>query len=162
MNGDIMLEVKFFFVSVACGVLLLIAYDLLRIVRRILKQNGFLVAIEDLLFWIAGGVFFFHTIYTENYGIIRSFSIAGLILGMVLYHNTISGPFVDLTSGFINRVIRLLKKGILILFRPLGWLLKRIRWLLLFFGLKIKKPFRNLIKGLKSTLKTVKISLTKK
>ena len=67
------------------GVLMMIAYDILRIFRRILPHNTAAVAVEDILYWLACGVCIFRMLYVENSGAIRGFAIAAVVLGMLLY-----------------------------------------------------------------------------
>lgn len=64
---------------------MMIAYDGIRIFRRILPHNTAAVAIEDLLYWLASGVCIFRMLYLENSGAIRGFAIAAVVLGMVIY-----------------------------------------------------------------------------
>lgn len=64
---------------------MMIAYDGIRIFRRILPHNTAAVAIEDLLYWLASGVLIFRMLYLENSGAIRGFAIAAVVLGMVMY-----------------------------------------------------------------------------
>lgn len=64
---------------------MMIAYDGIRIFRRILPHKTVAVAIEDLLYWLASGVCIFRMLYLENSGAIRGFAIAAVVLGMVMY-----------------------------------------------------------------------------
>ncbi|MDD4113087.1 MAG: spore cortex biosynthesis protein YabQ, partial [Herbinix sp.] len=63
MNKGITIELQFFMISILWGALVLLAYDLLRILRRIIRHNVLAVAIQDLLFWVLASVFIFALIY---------------------------------------------------------------------------------------------------
>ncbi len=64
---------------------MMIAYDGVRIFRRIIPHGGAAVALEDLLYWLVCGVCIFRMLYLENSGAIRGFAIAAVVLGMILY-----------------------------------------------------------------------------
>lgn len=162
MSEEIILEVKFFLISIFCGIFLLVVYDCLRILRRIVHHSGFLVSMEDLLFWTAGGFFIFHMAYQENYGIIRSFSIGGLLLGMVFYHNLLSDTIVEGISFLIHKVLWLIGRIIGFITAPIGILLRKLSWMGQFIGRKLSKPIKYFTKALKKKVKTVKIAITKK
>lgn len=162
MSEEIFLEVKFFLISIACGILMLVVYDVLRIFRRIIRHGGLLVAAEDLLFWIAGGVFIFDMIYKQNYGIIRSFSILGLIIGMLFYHNMVSDKVVSWITRFIKWILKLIHSILHFIAAPFLWIMRRIKWGMGFIGKKLGRPVKYLLKRLKKTLRTVKISVSKK
>jgi len=104
MDHGIAVELHFFLMSVLWGALVLLAYDQLRVIRRVIRHNTVAVAIQDVIFWIAASVFIFALIYVENSGIIRGFSIMGMAIGMILYHYMLS----DLIVTGLSRLIRLL------------------------------------------------------
>lgn len=151
MSEEIILEVKFFLISIVCGILMLIVYDILRILRRVIKHPGYLVALEDLLFWISGSFFIFTMIYKENYGILRSFSILGMVLGMVFYHNLVGDFLAEGISKGINWILKMVAGATGFMTAPFRIIVK-----------KLKNPMKYCIRGLKKKLKTVKIALTKK
>lgn len=59
-------------------------YDLIRLIRRLIRHGTLAVAVEDMLYWLACGLLIFRMLYEENSGAIRGFAIAAVILGMVL------------------------------------------------------------------------------
>lgn len=162
MLEAINLELSFFLVSILYGAGILFFYDMLRILRRVIRQNWFFVSIEDLLFWMFAGVFLFRMIYEKNNGIIRGFAIIGLGFGMIVYYNIISQKLVVFVSKIINKFLLFLKKTICFLFRPIRWLGRRIGWLFSFFHKKLRKIKKHYSKQLKKSGKTVKIALKKK
>lgn len=80
-----MFELQFFSRSFLLGVLMMITYDGIRILRRIFPHGTIAVAVEDLLFWLVCGVCIFRMLYVENSGAIRGFAIAAVVLGMLTY-----------------------------------------------------------------------------
>lgn len=106
MSDMIRLEVGFFTTSFFVGILLLSSYDIIRIVRRIIIHNSFFMAVEDMIFWAAGGVFVFRMIYEKNDGIVRGIALFSLFLGMICYHNTVSEFLVKWISNIIGTPIK--------------------------------------------------------
>lgn len=151
MNKAITIELQFFLISVLWGVILLFAYDLLRIIRRVLKHNSFFLAIEDLIFWVVSSVFIFAMMYRENNGIIRGFSIMGMMIGMVLYHYGIS-------EWFVTSVTKL----IYILMRPFAIIINRIKKVILFVLKKFEKLVKLISVRLKKLHKSSKIVINKR
>jgi len=150
MNEMITIELKFFLISILWGGLVLLAYDVIRIFRRVLSHNNIFITVEDLLFWFAAGIFIFSMIYEENDGIIRGFSVMGMSIGMVLYHSFISSFLVDLLS-----------KAIQILLTPIRELLLVLGKLARCMGSKTRQFIKFMVKRLKIILISVRIALNK-
>lgn len=162
MNDGIMVELRFFCTCVFWGVLLLIFYDGLRIIRRIIFHNGFFVALEDLIYWTISGLLIFHMMYQQNDGIIRGFAILAMLLGMILYHESVSELLVDAISGIFNKMTGFIWKVIKTVLRPLKYLLSIIKRIFVWIISKIKKFIFFLLKILKKIRKSSKISVSEK
>lgn len=165
MSETINFEVQFFLVSILYGIILLVFYDGIRIFRRIMKHSKVFVALGDILFWLVSSVSIFAMMYEQNNGVIRGFSIMGMVIGMFAYNQLLSNLIVSKGSNLIGKFLILLKRILLLLFRPFylafRFLSIRLRTILLFIHRILKKCFKFLAKRLKSILKTVKISVTK-
>lgn len=151
MNHAITIELKFFLISILWGAIVLLAYDGLRIFRRLIKHNGFFLAVEDLLFWVITSVFIFAMIYQVNNGVIRGFSVMGMAIGMVLYHYILS-----------DIIVSLITKLIFTLLRPLRFILKKIKQFLHFLMGRGRKIAGFFITRLKKLHKSVRIALNRK
>lgn len=173
MTEIINLEVQFFLTSILYGILLLVVYDCIRIIRRIVPHRGFFVALEDILFWLAASVVIFIMIYERNNGTIRGFAILGMLLGMVIYNQLLSRLVVKGITLIIKTILKVIKKGLSILLKPFAYLAKklgkffgfasgRVRKVNSKIGSKFKKVGKSSAKQLKNAAKTVKISVTKK
>lgn len=150
MNQEITIELQFFLISILWGALVLLAYDQLRIIRRIIRHNTFFVAVEDLMFWIFTSVFIFAMIYVRNSGTIRGFSVMGMVIGMLIYHYILSDWLVML----ISRII-------LLLLRPFSLAFKYMTKGLILLKKKIRILNNAIYRQLKSYSKSVKIALIK-
>ncbi|NLP34662.1 MAG: hypothetical protein GX359_05625 [Clostridiales bacterium] len=151
MNQAITIELQFFLISILWGAIILLGYDALRILRRLIKHKGFFLAVEDLIFWVVTSVFVFAMIYRENNGVIRGFSIMGMAIGMVLYHYILS-----------DFIVNLITKIIVTLLTPFRFVLSKIKQLLKFLIVRAKKINRFLIIRLKKTSKSFKIAINTK
>lgn len=160
MNEAIIVELRFFGTSILWGMLLLIMYDLLRILRRVVKHNSFFVAIQDILYWITCSVLIFCMMYKQNNGIIRGFSIIAMLLGMLLYHAELSDLLVNAISGIINKIISYGIKLIKVFFSPIRFILNKISRIFVWLISKIKKMYHYLLKTLKNIWKSSKLAVS--
>jgi spore cortex biosynthesis protein YabQ len=151
MNHAITIELQFFLISVISGAIILLVYDFLRIMRRIIKHDSFFTSLEDLFFWVGASLFIFAMIYKENDGIIRGFCVMGMAIGMVLYHFTLSNLIVKLITNFIH-----------ILLSPFVFAIKQVKKFLRFLWSGIKKTVNFVLGRLKKWTKSVRIALSKK
>lgn len=67
---------------------MMLLYEGIGLIRRLIRHSTLAVAVEDILYWLACAVLLFRMLYLENSGTIRGFSIAAVILGMGLYLQT--------------------------------------------------------------------------
>lgn len=151
MNKAITIELQFFLVSILWGAILLLVYDGFRILRRLVKHNGFVIAVEDLVFWVVSSVFIFAMMYHQNNGIIRGFSVMGMAIGMILYHYILSELVVAIITKFIHT-----------LFRPFVMICNRVKRLARFVYTNVNKLIHFFLRRLKKIIKSVKIALNKK
>jgi len=101
-------QVRLFLSTVALGIGLGLAYDFIRLFRRLVRHSKIFCGLEDLFYWFAvlGAVFYF--MLNKNYGEIRMFSVMGFFIGMVLYMMSISGivlKIMMIAANFIKAVI---------------------------------------------------------
>lgn len=151
MNDAITVELQFFLISILWGVIILLVYDILRIIRRLIPHNGIILALEDILFWVLASLFIFAMIYKVNNGTIRGFSVMGMGIGMTLYH------FI-----FSELLVKWVTKALHLLLRPVRCLINRIKRILLFVMSKMKNYISRILFRLKKIEKSVRITLTKK
>ena len=78
MSGDIIWESGTFLYALWWGMVLAFQYDTIRIIRRIIRHRRvFMIAVEDVIYWIYVGIRIFIICFYVNSGIIRLF-IVGL------------------------------------------------------------------------------------
>ena len=93
MSGTIITEWHFWMASIITGVIMTFAYDILRLLRRIIRHNRFFVDMEDLLFWAACFFTSFTLLYYGNNGVIRFAAVMGAGIGMLAYTLTVGRFF---------------------------------------------------------------------
>lgn len=148
MNPSITIELQFFLISVLWGGILLAAYDILRIFRRIIRHGAVLIAIEDLIYWLVASLFIFAMIFRENNGIIRGFSIIGMLLGSILYH-----------FGVSEFLVKAITKLIQTLLSPFKAVLKQLKCTLTSLLKQVAKIINKILFRLKKRKKSGKITL---
>ena len=110
MSPDITLEIYFLFHSFLMGILITVLYDILRILRRMIRHNILAVSVEDFLYWTACFGLSFTLLYYGNNGVIRFAAVLGAAVGMLFYALTAGRFFVKWCYFVIDRTIgRLLR-----------------------------------------------------
>lgn len=102
MSGYIHHEILLFFLSACTGIGLLLGYDLLLALRRVIPHCPAAVAMEDLLYWICTGFLVFAGIYRANQGSLRSFLFLGVVLGAWLWQAAVNPLVVEILAGILG------------------------------------------------------------
>jgi len=74
-------EAIIFLCAALSGIIVRSAYEILRLLRRLIVHNIFVINLEDFFFWVSTSVYLFRQMYHMTYGNIRWFFIIGVILG---------------------------------------------------------------------------------
>lgn len=105
-----MWELQFFGLAVLRGVGILMLYDLLRIFRRVVPHGVWLIAAEDVLYWIGTALLVFQLLYRENDGAVRGYALFAVAVGMLLYHQTLSNWMVEHIAGILKLIFGIVLK----------------------------------------------------
>lgn len=108
MSAVIIEELRTIGIAFVSGAFITFIYDLLRVFRRIIAHGNVWIGIEDFLFWIWTSFWIFSVLYRTNDGSLRIYTILAMVLGMIIYHKTVSEPFVRITGGFLKKILRFL------------------------------------------------------
>lgn len=161
MSKEITGELWFLFQSLLLGGGIIILYDCLRILRRVIKHSRIFITGEDILYWIICGFLIFRMFHNENDGVLRGFSAIGIVSGMIICQCTISKLLVKYLSLIINKLINYIAKLIRVLLKPFSYVCRKSRKIMYNAGKNGKKGIKNITKGLKKVLKTIRIGLYK-
>ncbi len=110
MSPEIVWEARFVLESLCLGMILHGAYDLIRIVRRVFPHGKAAVGTEDFLYWMFHTCLVFRLLFKYNYGVIRWFAIAGVFLGMLLYHGALGDRLVQPSARYLRWLVTQIEK----------------------------------------------------
>ena len=94
-------EVEYFKICLFYGFIFTMYYDVIRILRRLIKHREFFVTIEDVVYGIFIGIQIFLLNYQNNKGVVRVFMFVGLLIGSIIYHKIFSTTLVEVFSRIL-------------------------------------------------------------
>jgi len=140
------LQLYMFCVLVLAGIGLGLVFDLYRVFRGLTRPKGYVVGLEDLLFWLVVLVFLFGALIVGNWGELRLYVFVALALGLVLYWHLASAAVIAgmmHTYRFAERackgVLKFMRQVVVI---PVGFVLRKVR----FFYDTVRRPARSLMR----------------
>lgn len=142
MSPGILKELQFFGLAVIRGILILVLYDLIRIFRRIVPHGVWAVALEDILYWAGTALLIFQLLYRENDGAVRGYALFAVAVGMLFYHQTVSGWLVENIAGVLNWCFGILLKPLRIIWKKV---VQVFRIAARFYKKKLKKRLKEFI-----------------
>ncbi len=89
-GGGIFGELILLAESLAAGVFLMAFYDGLRIFRLAVRHGTLWTGIEDVIYWAMSSFITFLLLLHQNSGILRWYSVVGVLSGMLVYNITVS------------------------------------------------------------------------
>lgn len=95
--------------SFASGMIIMLAYDVLLIVRFIIRRPFVLTALEDVIFWLGSGIFTFYIFYIYSEGVIRIYAILAMLFGMWLFKWSVGDRVVSFAEKKIEKIRKCLK-----------------------------------------------------
>ncbi|MCL2416170.1 MAG: spore cortex biosynthesis protein YabQ [Defluviitaleaceae bacterium] len=141
-----------FLVMTAVGFVAGIAYDCLRIFRKLVRHGNIVSQIQDILFWITVSLLIFAVLLNLNSGEVRGFAVIGCLLGMILYFFTLSSLFMRAIIAAIKAVKKIILAVIKAISAPFKFIIKTIFKLLR----PILKPIKKALSGMKKYVKIKK------
>ena len=97
-------QVLFVLLSLCSGMLLMVGYDVLRLLRWFVAHNRISIWIEDILYWCLAALPILWLFFQYNEGIIRCYGLLGMIAGAVLYEAGISRPLRKIIRPPMNLI----------------------------------------------------------
>ena len=95
MSLQISEEAMLIVMSVYGGLVLVLCYDAIRILRRIFYVGFIRIIIEDIIFWTVAAIFMFNIYLKYNYGRPRFFSILLTVGTMFAFEWFIGRKIID-------------------------------------------------------------------
>ena len=121
-----------FFIGI--GILIVLIFDIFRILRKSFKTSDHITIIEDVIFVIITGFILLYSIFLFNNGTLRFYIILGIAIGAILYISTISKIFIKVNVAIISFIKNMLIKILKIISYPFIIIFKFLRR-------KFLKPF---------------------
>ena len=118
MISSVYWEWELLLLSIKAGIKFALLYDGILIFRMLITHVLWIESLEDLLFWVYVAANLFQLQLNYSSGVLRGFSILGVIVGMWLYHGVVG-----------KHINKLAKKGISVFKRRLTktWKLFKIK-----------------------------------
>lgn len=106
MVSSVYWEWELLLLTVKLGVKLAFVYDGIRIFRFLISHKNIFISFEDFFFWVYASCILFKLQLEQSNGILRGFSILGILAGMLLYNKLIGERLIFLAEkgiGFAKR-----------------------------------------------------------
>ena len=124
------------------GIYITFIYDIIRIIRRVIRHGKLWISIEDFCFWVYCGIEIFLLLNRESNGILRWYAVAGALTGMFLYRRLISRFFIKYVSKGLNQIKIVTIHTLRWLWKPFGFLARVIRTKLMYVHRLIKMNWK--------------------
>lgn len=118
MNVTFGANIGYFLWSLLAGLVLAVLYDVLRLMRRIVKAPDAVVTIEDILFLIISGGVIVAVAYAVNNGIFRIYSLLSTGLGFVMYRAVVGRRLVNVFFMIYSGICKALAFAVKVLMFP--------------------------------------------
>ncbi|MDF2877220.1 MAG: Spore cortex biosynthesis protein YabQ-like protein [Clostridia bacterium] len=138
MNQIVNDQALLFITCIEIGVIIGMFFDIIRILRKLIKHPDFLVQIEDALYWVICALIGFYMLYVNNYGAIRPFVFIGILLGAILYFASFSIVFMKIATLVIKYIKVFISYVIKILRIPINGFINLIKIPLSYVGTKLE------------------------
>lgn len=116
-----------FLKSCYIGFALAFLYSLFSVVRRLKMHKRYLVAIEDILYWIIVFYILFSILHKIYWGIIRWYFIVGIFSGSIFYRMCFENQVVHVMSTIIYKIMWFIRKILQIMLIPIQFISGIIR-----------------------------------
>ena len=99
MSPNIQIEARLLVLSMGLGAGLMASYDVLRLLRLMVRHSWLATGLEDLVYWCGAGLAVFCLLYQENDGGLRFYVIGTVLLTMVVYDRLCRANFFRLLKN---------------------------------------------------------------
>lgn len=110
ISSAIRQETVIFLLAALHGVFLAVSYDVLRGLRKAVPHSGIAVSCEDFFYWIVAGFLTFLLAFSISEGVLRGYAAAAMVLGALLYFETVSRVVQKLAACFFGLFYFLVRK----------------------------------------------------
>lgn len=122
---EIKSQVIFLLGSFISGVAVMLAYEIINIIRGLFRPGIVGRLILDVMFFTASGICVFQMIFLCNNGTIRSFFIFAFAAGAILFRKTFGTKISDLCVRAVQKTFRFLTRPLLFACKKFRKLIKK-------------------------------------
>ena len=123
-------QLYYFVLTIAAGLIIGILFDSYRIIRGFGTPGSFVTAAADILFWIFAAVLIFiYLLFTTN-GELRYYTLVALIIGIIIYFKLISRVFLKTLRWVIYYIMKLFRMILMIIFYPVKLIMYFISYII--------------------------------
>lgn len=144
-------ELYVFLSAIGCGCIAGFIYDLIRLKRKALKTQSFMIGLEDIAYWIFSALLVFTTAYLSNQGELRFYFFIGAVIGVALYYWLFSRWVIQILTFLVKVIVwpfaamfHLLKTPVLWLFGIIGKKTAKAKKRLNLTRVKINRRFKSI------------------
>lgn len=109
-----------FFVTILCGAVLGLLFDVLRVVRAHYRPNMLATSAADMLFWGVATLALSSGMFYANWAELRFYVVVGIVLGIALYL-WLASQVVRFTIRLVIQVLEWIVATLVMLFMRLVW-----------------------------------------
>ncbi|MGM9550687.1 MAG: spore cortex biosynthesis protein YabQ [Clostridia bacterium] len=130
---------RVFLISVLVGILCVVLFDIVWVIRKHYGKNVIVVNIFDAIYFLVVFLILFYTGVKYNFGALRYYQMIGILMGMLFQYFV----FSSLERKILDKILTLLLKFIRIIFKiiytPLMFILRIMSTIAELFETKIIK-----------------------
>ena len=127
-------DLTYFLWSLAAGIILAVIYDIIRVIRKMIKIPDLIVNLTDIVFLIFSGAVAIITAYIFNNGELRIYSLFCIAGFFMIYKIVIGDLIVKFTVKILKLIEKTVIKFILIILLPFKKIYSVIQKLLKYCG----------------------------
>ena len=132
-----------FFISLIGGLLLGLLWDFYRLIRHYIAFGKIGTALGDITYWIISLYVGLNIIIKVSWGNIRFYILLAFLIGALFYFYILSNIILDFFIFLIDLFVKAIIKLYNIIIFPIKFFIKRLKFLLLPYKMKVDTKIKN-------------------
>ena len=132
-----------FFISLIGGLLLGLLWDFYRLLRHYIAFGKIGTALGDITYWIISLYVGLNIIIKVSWGNIRFYILLAFLIGALFYFYILSNIILDFFIFLIDLFVKAIIKLYNIIIFPIKFFIKRLKFLLLPYKMKVDTKIKN-------------------
>lgn len=104
MVASVYWQWEFLIQTIKLGIKIAFIYDGFLMFRLIIPHKKFLCSLEDLIYWVYAILMMFQFLLEQNDGVLRGYAVAGITIGMVMYHKLLGDRIIAGAQKWIGMI----------------------------------------------------------